>query len=102
MHARGYKKLATNAVAATSSLWLWRPKLHYFEHLLDTIREERINMVYLWNFREEDLMGVGISVASMTHRLTAPDRTLDRYAIRLGLALQGRGEVPAGRPAWLV
>lgn len=94
--------MATQAVADDELLWAWKPKLHYFEHLLDIVLAEKLNLCYLWNFGEEDLIGTAIDIASMTHRLRTSDRTLDRYYVRLGLALTGRDRVPIGPPSWLL
>jgi hypothetical protein len=54
-----------------------------------------------WNFSSEDLIGDAIQLASHTHRLTAADRTLDRYRVRLALVFAGRDQVQTGRPEWL-
>jgi len=93
--------LATGAIAARELLWAWKPKLHYFEHLLDVVVSERLNLCYLWNFAEEDLIGVSIDIAGVTHRLSVPERTLDRYYIRIALAFAKRDVVATGPPAWL-
>ena len=93
--------MATEAVAAGQLLWAWKPKLHYFEHLLDVVTSEKLNLCYLWNFAEEDLIGVSIDLAGMTHRLTVSERTLDRYYVRLALAFARRDVVPSGPPAWI-
>jgi hypothetical protein len=96
----GYKKLAVEALELGVSLYAFKPKLHYFEHLCDTVLEERINPSWYWNFGEEDLMGTVIDLGCKTHRSTVAARILDRYWIRLALAFAGRGASPVGPPAW--
>jgi hypothetical protein len=82
------------------SLYAYKPKLHYFEHMCDVIRVEKLNPAWYWNFAEEDLMGTAIDLGSKTHRTTVPERVLDRYWIRLALAFSGRGSAPVGPPSW--
>ena len=96
-----YKALANQAIRDNKKLWSWKPKLHYYEHFLDILNQEKINYVYLWNFSEEDLIGTSSSIASMTHRLVVPSRTLDRYYIRCALVWGSRNVVSTGPPEWL-
>ena len=96
-----YQALAVWGVGERRRLYAWKPKFHYFEHMLDRIVEEGINFTYLWNYGEEDVIGTAINIASQTHRLTVPRRTLGRYFLRLGLAFSGREKPRPGRPPWL-
>ena len=104
LHTRGheflcsYKVLANLALARREKQYGWKPKLHYFEHMLDTILVERINPTYFWNFAEEDLIGTAIDVASRTHRWTVAERVLDRLFLKLALVFAGRGPAPVGPP----
>ena len=96
-----YKTLSIWAVANRRRWFAWKPKFHYYEHLLDTVLYERLNPTWLWNYAEEDLIGTSIDLASASHRSTVPERALDRYMPRLGLAFSGRDRVPVGPPPWL-
>ena len=96
-----YKALAVWAVESRRKLFAWRPKFHYFEHLLDTTRLEKINIHAFWNFAEEDVIGSTMDISHRTHRLTVMERTLDRLYIRMGLAFAGRDQAHRGRPPWL-
>ena len=96
-----YKALANQAIRDNKKLWSWKPKLHYYEHFLDILNQEKINYVYLWNFSEEDLIGTSSSIASMTHRLVVPSRTLGRYYIRRASVWGSRNVVSTGPPEWL-
>ena len=96
-----YQFMSKWALSQGKRLYAWKPKHHYFEHLNMTVRRERLNPKFLWNYAEEDLIGSAIDIASRVHRLTASARTLDRYYLALGLALLGRGKAPIGPPPWL-
>ena len=96
-----YLQLSCSALAEGKRLFMWRPKFHYFEHMLDNITTERLHPRLFWNYGEEDVIGAAIGVACRTHRLTAPERTCDRYYIRLLLALKRRETVRVGKPDWL-
>ena len=93
-----YKRLATLALANRMPLWAWKPKHHYMEHFADTLKVERLHPRLLWNFAEEDVIGLAIGVASGTHRSTIVERTMDRLYIRMALALSGRGRPLTGPP----
>ena len=97
-----YKALAVWALESKPprKLFAWRPKLHYFEHLLDTIVTEKLSFHALWNFAEEDLIGSTIKVSHRSHRMTVMERTLDRLYVRMGLAFAGRDKAPVGMPPW--
>ena len=73
-----YKLLATSAVQDRRKAFAWKPKFHYFEHMLDRLLVERIHPRVWWNFKEEDLIGLGIDIASRTHKMNATERVLDR------------------------
>ena len=79
----------------------WKPKFHYFEHYLDRLLVERLHPRLFWNYGEESVIGDAINIASRTHRLTAPERTLCRYYIWLMLKLLHRDKTRKGCPHWL-
>ena len=98
---KSYQLLSLWALDQQRRLYAWKPKFHYFHHMIRNTCQERINPSWLWNYSEEDLTGVAIDLGSMTHRSSVSERLLDRYYARLGLALAGRDQAPIGRPSWL-
>lgn len=73
-----YQSLSKWAVKARKMLYAWRPKFHYFEHMLDIMVAELLHPRLWMNWHEESLLGDSTRIASRTHRLTAPERFLDR------------------------
>ena len=76
-----YQQLSKWGVSHLKRLYGWKPKFHYFEHMLDIMESERIHPRLWMNWHEESLLGNTTSIASRTHRLTAPERFLDRYRL---------------------
>ena len=102
LHAssRGYKLLSHAYVGQqTNRLFPWKPKMHLFIHFLDVVHRERLSPRVLWNYSEEDVMGLAVDIGSRTHRLSTAARSLDRLRLRMATVWQGRGEAPVGRPA---
>lgn len=60
-----------------------RPKHHYFEHLLMTLRETRENPRILSNFADEDFMGKIVKQARHQHRRTCVQQTVALYVLCL-------------------
>ena len=94
----GYSWLAREAHMANRCRWMWRPKLHQFEHLLDSLLEVPYNPRFYWCYPDEDFIGHIVETARAAHPWTMVLRTLQRYRIGLGLAWSGRGVVPHGSP----
>jgi hypothetical protein len=69
--------------------------------MLDRIVLEKLHPRLFMNWGEESLIGNATAVASRTHRLTAAERSLDRYRINVLLNLLGRNELKVGKPEWL-
>ena len=94
----GYAWLAREAHDLHVTHWLWRPKHHQFEHLLDELLVCAENPRFYWNYADEDFIGHIVKTSRATHPWTRCTRTLGRYAIGLGLIWAGRGNVPFGVP----
>jgi hypothetical protein len=105
--SRGISKMLRETNAYTSGKLILRPVSDHMisepipkfqpEFLLTQLAAQRL----FWNYAEESLIGDAISIASRTHRLTATERTLDRYYIRVLLMVRSRERVRTGRPTWL-
>ena len=96
----GYAWLARYSVDAQTLRWVWNPKHHQFEHLLDEIMQDRLNPRYYWNYADEDLVGRVATTAKNCHPWTMCLRRLQRWMIGLGLQWADRGSVPFGLPPW--
>ena len=75
--------------------------MHYWEHLMDRILREKIHPRVFMNWGEESLIGDVTNVASITHRFTLSERTLQRYRLRLVSKLLDRKFGRTGKPVWL-
>jgi hypothetical protein len=98
---QAYRALSLKFMLRGSKLFAYKPKFHYFEHMIDRATQERLNFNIFWNFREEDLVGLSIDLSCKSHKTSVYERTLDRYLLRLYLALLGRDVAQTGEPPWV-
>ena len=104
---RTYSPLACWSRGFLVSFGLWQPApsgLDPLDSMRGGVGPEHVKRQGL-NFLSRCVPARGIgdvtSIASLTHRLTASERTLQWYRIRLGFHLLGRRAGKVGKPAWL-
>lgn len=85
-----YAALAKRSAEARDCMWKWRPKLHNFEHLLESTRESRINPRHTGCWDDESYLGklkrLGLKCSGQTILKTS----LLRYFLYLGLRWEAR------------
>ena len=75
-------------------MWMQRPKLHQFEHLIDGLLITPYNPRFYWCYTDEDFIGHIVETGQGRHPWTLTLRVMQRYRIGVGLVWAGRGEVP--------
>ena len=98
---KGYSKLATLAFQAKRPLWAYKPKLHYFHHIIlqlgndSAAGRKSMNCLAYSCSQAEDFIGRTSLLSRRTAAKTGQKRTLQRY---LAGALQiWRGERESAR-----
>ena len=80
-----YRSLALAASRSDTSRWRLRPTFHYLHHVIQTIRDDKVNVLFSTCFLDEDFMGKVKKLASRTHRARVGERTLQRYVLLLAV-----------------
>lgn len=80
--SHAFQYLAAEAMKDGKLLWKYRPKYHYFLHLLDDLRSSSLNMFFASNFLDEDHMKVMRSVGSSCHPRTSRTMWARRYILK--------------------
>ena len=70
------------------SLWQLMPKHHYFQHLLFTVREERVNPAYFTLLCAESFVGTIARMARLSHRSTLSKRVIEKYLVKLAIVVR--------------
>lgn len=87
-----YLRLASLAVRQGMTQFKVRPKLHYFHHLVMDLK--KLNPKVVSCFGEESYMGVVGKLAGRVHRRTMPQRTIQRYLVKLSEIFGGERATP--------
>lgn len=85
---RKHSSEQTGAHAINRCCWQLMPKHHYFQHLLHTVRQERVNPAYFTLLCAESFVGTVARMARLAHRLTLSKRVAEKYLVKLGIVLQ--------------
>ena len=78
-----YHRIAAAAQQRGEGLYEIRHKTHYFVHIVQRLGSCPINPQISSCWSDEDFMGRIGAIASMCHRRSAPERTLQRYLLLL-------------------
>jgi hypothetical protein len=81
-----YLRCAAWAVRNRYTQFKIRPKLHYFHHLVMSLKVFNPKVVSC--FGDESYMGVIGKLAGKVHRASMPRRTIDRYLLRLSRVIR--------------
>ena len=78
-----YQNLSMHAHRRGVLMWNVVPKMHFFCHIIDDLRKERVNPRFNHCFCDEDFVGRIARIAGVTHRNSMNRRTLDRYLCKI-------------------
>lgn len=92
--SRAFQYLAAEAMEDGQLLWKYRPKYHYFLHLLEDLRSSSLNMFFASNFLDEDHMKVMRSVGSSCHPRTSRTKWARRYILKKKCSVRCRAQKP--------
>jgi hypothetical protein len=91
-----YHGLAKDASAKGQLMYGLRPKMHLLSHLCIQVAHDKLNPRFFHCFKDEDMIGRTVKVASKCHRVTISQRMLQRYMLRL--LLRWHGHAPKRHP----
>ena len=85
-----YMRLAQQAFERGEALWRFRPKLHYFDHLLTETSQSRLNPKHLGCWEDESYLGRIKKLGTKCHGKSMLTTSLLRYFLYLGLRWESR------------
>ena len=88
----GNSELCSIAIANNRNIFQMKPKVHMVDHLCREAASSRLNPAFYWTFADKDSMGRIKPLARMCHRLTLPQRVVERYKIRMFAMARSRDE----------